>query len=94
MKRRKFLELTSMGSAALASSLHFPQTSDQRKIKIGLIGSGWYGMVDAKAALKTGDVEVIGICDVDSEHLTTSADEIEKLQGSRPKNFQILSRPA
>jgi predicted dehydrogenase len=90
MKRRKFLELTSMGSAALASSLYFPQTSDQRKIKIGLIGSGWYGMVDAKAALKTGGVEVIGICDVDSEHLTTSADEIEKLQGSRPKTFKYF----
>lgn len=90
MKRRKFLELTSMGYAALESSLYFPQTSDQRKIKIGLIGSGWYGMVDAKAALKTGGVEVIGICDVDSEHLTTSADEIEKLQGSRPKAFKYF----
>ena len=90
MKRRKFLELTSMGSAALASSLYFPQTSGQRKIKIGLIGSGWYGMVDVKAALKTGGVEVIGICDVDSEHLTTSADEIGKLQGSKPGTFKFF----
>jgi predicted dehydrogenase len=88
MKRRKFLELTSLGSAAVATSLYFPSTSDQRNIKIGLIGSGWYGMVDAKAALKTGGVEVIGICDVDSEHLSTSADEIEKLQGSKPKTFK------
>jgi predicted dehydrogenase len=88
MKRRKFLELTSMGSAAVVTSLYFPQTPDQRNIKIGLIGSGWYGMVDVKAALKTGGVEVIGICDVDSEHLTTSADEIEKLQGPRPKTFK------
>jgi predicted dehydrogenase len=88
MKRRKFLELTSMGSAAIATSLYFPSASDQRNIKIGLIGSGWYGMVDVKAALKIGGVEVIGICDVDSEHLTASADEIEKLQGSRPKTFK------
>ncbi len=88
MKRRKFLELTSMGSAGIATSLYFPHSSGQRNIKIGLIGSGWYGMVDVKAALKTGGVEVIGICDVDSEHLTTSAGEIEKLQGSRPKTFK------
>ena len=88
MKRRKFLEMASFGSAAAATSLYFPQFSQERKIKTGLIGSGWYGMVDVKAALKIGGVEVIGICDVDSEHLTSSADEIEKLQGVRPKTFK------
>jgi len=88
MKRRKFLEMASFGSAAAATSLYFPQFSQERKIKTGLIGSGWYGMVDVIAALKIGGVEVIGICDVDSEHLATSADEIEKLQGVRPKTFK------
>ena len=88
MKRRKFLEITSLGSAALASSFYIPSVQDNRKIKIGLIGAGWYGMVDLKAALKIGGVEVIAICDVDSDHLKTSADEVEKLQGSRPKTFK------
>jgi predicted dehydrogenase len=88
MKRRKFLEMASFGSAAAASSLYFPQFPQERKIKIGLIGAGWYGMVDLKAALKIGGVEAIGICDVDSEHLTSSADELEKLQGTRPKTFK------
>ena len=88
MKRRKFLEMASFGSAAAATSLYFPQFTQERKIKIGLIGAGWYGMVDVVAALKTGGVEVTGICDVDSAHLTSSADEIEKLQGIRPKTFK------
>jgi predicted dehydrogenase len=88
MKRRKFLEITSLGSAALATSFYFPSVPDNRIIKIGLIGAGWYGMVDIKAALKVGGVEVIAICDVDSDHLKTSADELEKLQGSRPKTFK------
>jgi len=88
MKRRKFIEMASVGSAAAVSSLYFPHSFQDRKIKLGLIGSGWYGMVDVKAALKMGGVEVIGICDVDSEHLTSSADELEKLQGSRPKTFK------
>jgi predicted dehydrogenase len=88
MKRRKFLEMTSLASAAVTTSLYFPLSSDQKKIKIGLIGSGWYGMVDIKAALKIGGVEAIGICDVDSDHLTTSADELEKLQGTRPQTFK------
>lgn len=88
MKRRKFVEMASFGSASAATSIYFPKSFQERKLKIGLIGSGWYGMVDVKAALKIGGVEVIGICDVDSEHLSTSADEIEKLQGSRPKTFK------
>ena len=80
--------MTSMGSAALASSFYIPSLSDDRKLKIGLIGSGWYGIVDLKAALKVGGVEVIGICDVDSDHLNNSADELEKLQSTKPKTFK------
>ena len=77
-----------MGSAVLASSFYIPSLPDDRKLRIGLIGAGWYGMVDVKAALQTGGVEVIAICDVDSDHLNSSADEIEKLQGTRPKTFK------
>ncbi len=60
-----------------------------RKIKLGLIGCGWYGMVDVEAAVKVGNVEVIALCDVDSTHLAESADKVEKLQGSRPKTFKL-----
>jgi len=88
MNRRNFLKQGSIGTAALVSSFHLPVFSQERKIKIGLIGSGWYGMVITKAALQVGGVDVIGICDVDSDHLTKSADELEKLQGKKPKTFK------
>ena len=88
MKRRKFLELTSMGTAATAAAFYIPAISQERKLKIGLIGAGWYGMVDTTAAIKSGGVEVIGICDIDSDHLKTSADGVEKLQGSKPRLFK------
>jgi predicted dehydrogenase len=91
MKRRKFLELASMGSATLASSFYIPSHTQDRKLLIGLIGAGWYGMVITSAALKSGGVEVIGICDIDSDHLRNSADEVEKLQGSRPKTFKYYN---
>lgn len=87
MERKKFIQLSAMGSAAFATSMYIP-SSQQRKIKIGLIGAGWYGMVITTAALKSGGAEVLGICDVDTEHLKSSADEIEKLQGSRPATFK------
>jgi predicted dehydrogenase len=88
MKRRKFIEMTTLGSAAMASSLYIPSLQQDRKIRIGLIGAGWYGMVDINAAFKTNNVEVIGICDVDSDRLNTNADAIAKLQPSRPKTFK------
>lgn len=88
MKRRNFLKAAAVGSAGMASSLYFPRRGDDRKIRIGLIGAGWYGMVITTAALRSGAVEVAGICDVDSEHLSSAAAEIEKLQGIRPKTFR------
>lgn len=92
MNRRSFLEKSTLSSAALLSAVNIPSFSQNRKLKIGLIGSGWYGMVITKAALKVGGVQVIGICDVDTEHLKNSADELEKLQGKRPKEFKDYTK--
>ncbi len=88
MKRKQFIGMTSFGAAAFATSLYFPKPAQDRKLKLGLIGSGWYGMVDAIAALKAGGVEISAVCDVDSEHLSSSAAELEKLQGVRPQTFK------
>jgi len=89
MKRRSFIQKSSMVTAGLFTAFHIPSFAQNNKIKIGLIGAGWYGMVITKAALKTGDVEVVAVCDVDTDHLKSSIDEIEKLQGSRPKGFAV-----
>lgn len=88
MKRRKFVKMTSLGSASLAASFYVPSMNKERKIRIGLIGAGWYGMVDALAAIKSGSAEVIGVCDIDSAHLENSAEELTKMQGSKPRRFR------
>ena len=88
MNRRNFIQKTSIGTAAAFTAFPFFTSAQNQKLKIGLIGSGWYGMVITRAALQTGDCEVIAVCDVDSEHLSKSIDEIEKLQGSRPAGYK------
>lgn len=97
MKRRSFLHKTSLGSAALLAPFYIPSMRSNKKIKIGLIGAGWYGMVITKAALRIGGVEVISVCDVDTDHLNNSADELKELQGKRPKTYQnyieLLDQP-
>lgn len=89
--RRTFLGTATAAGAVALSQLQglAAEPAAARKIRLGLVGCGWYGLVDAKAALKSGGAEITGICDVDSEHLAKAADEIEKLQGRRPKAFKL-----
>ncbi len=90
INRRKFIKAVVAGTVAIGSSQRHTSAgqADRSKIKLGLIGCGWYGMVDIQAAFRTGGVEVLALCDVDSQHLADSAKEIEKLQGSPPKTFK------
>ena len=84
--RRAFLGAAAATGAALSRSVC--GAAEDRTLKMGVIGVGWYGMVDAKAALKVGAVQAAAICDVDDEHLEKNAAELETLQGSRPKTFK------
>lgn len=88
MKRRSFIQKSSIATAGLISVFNIPSFAQNTKLKIGLIGAGWYGMVITEAALKVGGVEVIAVCDIDTEHLKSSADKLESLQGSRPKELK------
>lgn len=45
-------------------------------------------MVISEAALDVGGVEIVAVCDVDSEHLNDSADKLEQIQGTRPSTFK------
>ena len=86
INRREFLG--AVAGAVAVSSLYAAE-GEKKKVRLGVIGVGWYGMVDAKAALKAGGAEIVAICDVDSAHLKKSGDELEKLQGKRPAEFKL-----
>lgn len=91
--RRTFLGTTAAaGALALARPVHSSTLADADKtLKMGVIGVGWYGMVDAQAALKVGGVEVTAICDVDRDHLDQSVAELDKLQGKKPQTFKLYT---
>jgi predicted dehydrogenase len=87
MNRRTFIEKSMLGTAALTTSFHVPPAK-KKELKVGLIGAGWYGMVISKAALRVGGLEIVAVCDVDSQHLNESVLELEKLQGRKPEAFK------
>jgi predicted dehydrogenase len=86
MTRRTFIGTAVAGAASLGA--FDALAADKPAIKFGLIGSGNYGMADVQAAFKVGGVEIVAVCDVDTEHLEKAASQIEKLQGVRPKTFK------
>jgi predicted dehydrogenase len=87
MNRRTFIKNSALGTAAVTTPYFFTSHGRENKLKVGLIGAGWYGMVISKAALKAGGCEIVAVCDVDSDHLKKSADELEKLQEKKPATF-------
>jgi hypothetical protein len=62
INRRSFLHHSALTAAALniLPSRGLSAQSDD-KLKLGLIGCGWWGMVDVEAAFKVGGVEVSSI---------------------------------
>lgn len=88
--RRHFLQTATFTALAVSQFPNLIRGADAaRKIKMGLIGCGGYGMADVRAAFQVGGVEMIALCDVDTEHLAKTAAEVEKLQGKRPQTFKL-----
>jgi predicted dehydrogenase len=87
--RRAFLGTTAAATtAALGRSAH--GTAEERTLKMGVIGVGWYGMVDANAALKVGGVEAAAICDADSEHLDLLEEDLDFVVIGTPPHWHAL----
>ena len=61
----------------------------QKKRRVGMIGSGWYGKSDLLRLVQIAPVEVVSICDVDKVMLEKAADLIasRQLSTKRPKLF-------
>jgi len=90
INRRQFIERAVAGTVVMAGTVRGQSENNtgKRKIKIGLIGCGGYGMANIRNTFKAGGVQVVALCDIDSRHLEDSTDKVEKMQNSRPKMFK------
>jgi predicted dehydrogenase len=85
MNRRDFLAAT----AAAASAPHlFAGVAQQKPLRVGLIGCGWYGKLDVRRLLQIANAEVVSLCDVDRKMLAGAVDLIaERQKGKKPRTF-------
>ncbi|HTE20762.1 MAG TPA: gfo/Idh/MocA family oxidoreductase, partial [Armatimonadota bacterium] len=61
MNRRKFLMAGSAGLALSATAAHADEFADQ-KLRVGVIGAGWYGKCDLFRLIQVAPVEVVSLC--------------------------------
>ena len=84
--RRNFVKNLSITTAGLSmiNPLNSFGRSGEAKVKIGFIGTGLRGQAHLSTVLKRNDVEIVGICDIDSRMLKMSKDIINKSGKTMP----------
>jgi predicted dehydrogenase len=92
MNRREFLQ-TGSGLALTAANVRTSHAAHhryaaefaQKKPRVGLIGTGWYGKCDLLRLIQVAPVEVVSLCDVDKRMLSDAADLVASRQASKQK---------
>ncbi len=89
--RRKFLK--NLGAASIATTLPISHISTSQTVKnkdvihVGLIGVNGMGWWDLISFLNNKDTKCTALCDVDAGLLKSRAEELETMNGHRPKTF-------
>lgn len=95
MRRRDFLQIGGLGvMSALASMTTgyrgFSEEMADKTLKVGLIGTGWYGKSDLLKVLQVAPVNVVALCDVNRQHLEAAGELTAARQVSKkvPKLYE------
>jgi len=86
MKRREFLQAGAgfaLAPAVLRRNYVYAEEFAQKKARVGLIGTGWYGKSDLFRLLQVAPVEVVSLCDVDKKMLADCAEQVASRQESK-----------
>jgi predicted dehydrogenase len=84
MYRRDFLKKSAAAFAVAGFPRYAEQLAGARK-RVGLIGTGWYGKTDLLRLVQVAPVEVVSLCDVDSQMLADAAELVATRQASKKK---------
>lgn len=83
MNRRQLLKAGVAGSVASAFGGYFVHGAEQKPLRVGLIGTGWYGKSDLFRLIQVAPVEVVSLCDVDKRLLAEAAELVADRQASK-----------
>ena len=89
MKRRHFLRTGSAAALGLSAFHRYAEAFADTRLRVGVIGAGWYGKCDLFRLLQVAPAEVVSLCDVDSAMLRDAAGQVAARQASKktPRTF-------
>ncbi len=90
MKRREFLKTSATALAVLsAANRAGAYVKSAPKKRVGLIGTGWYGKCDLWRLNQVEPIEIVSLCDVDSNALREAAEIAADKQesGRTPRTY-------
>ncbi len=95
--RREFLKTGAALALGVISSPAMSYLHQPKPLRVGLIGTGWYGKSDLFKLIQVAPVNVVGLCDVDKNLLKEAGSLVSQRQrsGKEPELFgdyrQLLS---
>ncbi len=89
MQRRQFLRTGGSAALGLASLRSYGEAFAEKRLRVGLIGSGWYGKSALFRLLQVAPAEVVSLCDVDRAMLEGAAEMVaaRQLSKARPRLY-------
>ncbi|MCB0666653.1 MAG: Gfo/Idh/MocA family oxidoreductase [Saprospiraceae bacterium] len=91
MQRRTFLKTSTLATAGFLSRPYKLYQAD--KIKIGIVGTGWWGRdFLTHYALQSNEFEIIGICDVNQKAIDLEVEKINSMGEKKPQVFAEYSK--
>ena len=95
LHRRDMLKMGARGAACLAAlpvGVHVKAAVE--RLRVALIGAGWYGKTDLFHLMQVAPVDVVGLCDVDREMAREAAELVSRRQpsGKQPPTYTDYRR--
>ena len=88
MNRRSFISSVAIAGAAVATHpSRLLGAEEKSRPKLGVIGCGWYGGVNLGVFARCTNVEVVALCDVNTQHLQKTLQLVAQHQQSVPRTY-------
>lgn len=87
MNRRAFVSSLAAAGVALSTSSRIFAAETKPRIRLGIIGCGWYGGVNYEVFARVANVNVVSICDPNARNLEQTKQAIARHQANEPRAF-------
>ena len=87
MNRRTFVSSLAAAGAVVATGSRLFASETSPRIRVGIIGCGWYGGVNLDAFVRNVDMNMVSLCDVNEQSLRKTLQAVSKFQAEVPRTF-------